>query len=252
MKQDKEAFKVFVTDDYDRFKMLTDNRDLNEAHVHRLADSFRTNHLVCPIIVNDSYQVIDGQHRLAASKKTGKPVYYMVIPNYGIEQVRILNTNQKNWTKLDYLEMYAAQGVPAYVELKRFMNDFPEFGIKSSERIVSLRSSASNSDRGAKNITMKKFELGKLQIPNITKSYIYARKLMEFKPFYTHFYNGTFVSAMIPLFSNKLYDHKEMIHKLGTCPIKLTDCINIEAYRMLIEDIYNYRRREAKVSFKYA
>jgi hypothetical protein len=40
--------------------------------------------------------------------------------------------------------------------------------------------------------------------------------------------------------------------KLGVCPKKLQDCLNVEAYRMLLEDIYNHKRqKDNKVSFRY-
>jgi hypothetical protein len=43
-----------------------------------------------------------------------------------------------------------------------------------------------------------------------------------------------------------------MLHKLSVAPIKLQDCLNVEAYKMLLEDIYNHKRqKENKVSFRY-
>jgi len=250
--KDSEVFKVLMTHDYDKFKIMDNNREVNLLHVKRLIESFREKHLVCPIIVNDKFYVIDGQHRLMASKETGLPIYYIIIPSYGIEDVRILNTNQKNWTKADYLEMYCYQEVDAYLELKKFMSDFPEFGMRSAERIVTLKlTNQTTGNIQGQRAAMKSFEEGKLKIPNITKSYIYARKIMDFKPFYNGFHKSTFVSAVMPLFASKVYDHKEMMHKLSTCPVRLIDCLNIESYRMLLEEIYNHRRREGKVSFRY-
>lgn len=101
---------------------------------------------------------------------------------------------------------------------------------------------------------MKDFEEGKLKIPDIKKSYVIAKKIMDYKPFYENFYRGTFVSALVPLISkSEPYNHKEMIHKLSVCPIRLKDCNTVENYRSLLEDIYNYKRqKETKVSFKYA
>lgn len=250
--KDSEVFKVLMTHDYDKFKIMDNNREVNLLHVKRLIESFREKHLVCPIIVNDKFYVIDGQHRLMASRETCLPIYYIIVPSYGIEDVRILNTNQKNWTKSDYLEMYCKQEVPAYLELKKFMDDFPDFGMQSAERIVTLKqNNATYGKVQGHKAMMKSFEEGKLKVPNITKSYIYARKIMDFKPFYPGFHKGTFVSAVMPLFTSKVYDHKEMMHKLSTCPVRLIDCLNIESYRMLLEEIYNHRRREGKVSFRY-
>lgn len=99
---------------------------------------------------------------------------------------------------------------------------------------------------------MKDFQEGKLIIPNLGLSYKNARKVMEFKDHYDGFSRGAFVSAVLPLFKSKNYDHKEMIYKLGVAPKKLTHCQNIVQYRMLLEDIYNWKRqKENKVSFRY-
>jgi hypothetical protein len=252
-KKAEAVYTVYRTTNYDLFKVMPDNRNLNLLHVKRLIESFNSRQLVCPLIVNEHYEVIDGQHRLQASKETGLPVYFIVIPGYGIEEVQVLNTNQKNWTKIDFLNMFCSEGKRAYLELKKFMDDFPEFGIQSAERLVRLTSTGRKTGSvGGHKAAMKDFEEGKLQIPNITKSYILARKVMDFKPFYNGFHRGVFVSSVMPLFSSKHYNHKEMIHKLSTCPIKMTDCGTVDAYKMLLEDIYNYKRqKENKVSFRY-
>lgn len=244
---------VLMTYDYSLFKKLKDNREENMLHIKRLVSSFNEQHLVTPIIVNQNMQIIDGQHRLAAAFETGKPVYYIVVNGYGINEVTRLNTNQKNWTKIDYLNMYVSEGYKNYIELNKFMSEFPDFGIQSSERLITLKANGHSQTRiDGKKAAMKDFEEGKLTIPNITLSYILARKIMDFKPFYKNFHRGTFVSSMMPLLQNKLYSHKEMIDKLKVSPILLRNCQTVDAYRMLIEDIYNWKRqKENKVSFRH-
>ncbi len=251
-KTESPAYQVYKTKDYSRFKLMSDNRNLNLIHLKRLVESFKQKHLISPIIVNEKMEVIDGQHRLEASKETGLNVYYIVIPGYSINEVQILNTNQKNWTKVDFLNMYCDAGERAYLQFKKFMNDFPDFQIQASERILTFGGKGVNGIIGGIKVKMKDFEEGKLVIPNLQKSYLHARKLSDIKPHFASYNRGTFVSAMLPLFESKKYLHKEMLHKLSNCPIKLTDCNTVEAYRMLVEDIYNYKRqKETKVSFRY-
>lgn len=246
---------VYKTHNYDLFKLMGDNRDINLLHVKRLVQSFEHEHLICPIIVNEKMQVIDGQHRLKASMETGLPVYYIVLPGYGIQQVQVLNTNQKNWNRMDFLTMYCEQGKPAYLELRKFMQEFPDFGINAAMCLIKMKSSGRNQGTmDGKKVHIKDFEEGKLTIPHITKSYIYARKVLEFKEYYKEYYRSAFVSALIPLFSSKSYNHKEMLHKLKNCPadLRIRDAKKVVGYRTQLEDIYNYKRqRENKVSFKY-
>jgi hypothetical protein len=251
---DQPVNMVYITTKYDQFKILNDNREVNPVHVRRLVDSFNEMHLVCPIIVNEKMEVIDGQHRLQASIETGRPIFYIQVPGYGIKEVQRLNANQKNWTKADFLEMYCSQGKKPYLEFRAFMNEFPELSFQAVERILSGLASAGGKQTtiAGKKVSMNDFQEGKLIIPNPGLSLKNARKIMEFKDFYDGFSRGTFVSAVLPLFKSKNYDHREMIYKLGVAPIKLTHCQNVSQYRLLLENIYNWKRqKDNKVSFRY-
>jgi hypothetical protein len=251
--EDEEVYSVYLTTDYNKFKLMPDNRNLNLMHVKRLVNSFKQKHLISPIVVNERMEVIDGQHRLRASKETGKPVYYILIPGYGIDEVQVLNTNQKNWLKIDYLHSYCSEGRKEYLEFKEFMDRFPDFGIQVSERILTGHMSRKSGMIEGKKAHMKDFEEGKLNIPSLSQSYSTARKVMDYKEFFTDFHRGTFVSALLTIFKSKNYDHKEMLHKLSVCPIKLQVCPNVESYKLLLESIYNHKRnKENKVSFRYA
>jgi hypothetical protein len=249
------SHEVLMTFNYDLFKIMGENRNVNLSHVARLIDSYKQKHLISPIIVNEKYEIIDGQHRFTAAIETGLPVYYIKIAGYGIKEVQLLNTNQKNWIKIDYLNSYCSQNMKPYLQFKEFMVRFPDFQIQASERILTLITGSSNDKKMKNGIrkTIKSFEEGELFIPDLHKSYMIAKKIMDFKPFFDGFSRGTFVSAIIPLILNtKVYDHKEMIHKLTTCPIKLVPCLDVMDYRTMLEDIYNYKRqKENKVSFKY-
>lgn len=250
---DQPVNMVYITTNYEQFKILTDNRDINSLHVKRLVESFNEMHLVSPIIVNEKMEVIDGQHRLQASKETGVPVYFIMVLGYGIKEVQRLNANQKNWTKLDFLEMYCAQGKKAYVEFRDFMEQFPELSFQACERILTGYSKGTRSGHvNGQSMQMMDFQEGKLVIPNPGLSFKNAKKVMDFKEYYDGFSRGSFVSAVLPLFKSKVYDHKEMIYKLGKAPIKMTHCQNVAQYRLLLEDIYNWKRqKENKVSFRH-
>jgi hypothetical protein len=104
---------------------------------------------------------------------------------------------------------------------------------------------------GSLNMKMKDFEEGKLTIPNLSISYTYARMILEFEPYYKEFHRGIFTSCMLPMFKSKVYNHREMIYKLSVAPIRLMNCATVSAYRLLLEDIYNWKRqKESKVSFR--
>ena len=107
----KEIGTVYRTEDLSVFKPLIGNRNVKEGRKQALVESIDKNgYIPNPIIVNEKYQVIDGQGRLAACQELGKPIDYMIVPNIGISECMILNMNAKNWLTIDYIESYAKQG----------------------------------------------------------------------------------------------------------------------------------------------
>ena len=71
--------EVYFTNDLERFVTMNGNRCVNPRHVDRIAESQKVNGvLMNPIIVNSLWEVVDGQHRLEASRKNELGVYYII------------------------------------------------------------------------------------------------------------------------------------------------------------------------------
>ena len=245
---DQQALAVRKTTNYDQFKRMPGNREINKVHLNRLIKSFSKNHFISPIIVNEHKQVIDGEHRLLASKKTGRPVYYITIPGYGTDAMQVLNTNTSVWNKNDYLNHYCEMGVQPYLDMRDFMEDFPDFSLGAVEALLSDRAGGHGS---AKEDSRKHFQEGRFKIKNIIEATENARKIQQFKRYYVGYNRTVFVRAMITMFKTSNYNHGEMISKLSLSPTKMVDCTCVNQYKLLLEDIYNFRRRN-KVNLRYA
>lgn len=74
--------QVNQTNDYNLFKSLKGNRNVNKLHVQRLKESFKGDYLMSPIIVNQNYEIIDGQHRFNAAKDLSLPVNFIICNDY--------------------------------------------------------------------------------------------------------------------------------------------------------------------------
>lgn len=248
----KHSNQVQTTSDYSKFKTLFGNRKPNALHVKRLCKSFEKNYLFSPILINEHYQIIDGQHRFLAAKELGLPINYIVVNGYGLNEVQVLNTNSSNWDKYDYLKAYCDLGVIPYLQMNKFMQDFPDFKIGVAEQILTNTTNGVNNRSAVfeKKGRVKNFEEGKFSIPDLKASYDNAEKLLMFKPYFSSFNEPKFVSAMIGILKNQNYNHAEMLGKLAHQPLSLQPCKHISQYKLLIEDIYNYRRRE-KVSLRF-
>lgn len=246
------------TNDYNLFKKLDGNRSVNRVHVKRLADNFKTKYLVCPIIVNQDYEVIDGQHRLEAASQLNLPVNFIICNDYGLQEVQLLNSNTSNWKKIDYLNAFCDLGYHEYLKFKVFMDRYPDFSIAASEAILTGLLSGTKSGCIDKSISgnasgkmaVKYFQNGDLEIPDFEASKRLAEKILQVKPYYDGFDRVAFVRAMLGVFRNENYDHDVFIKRLEMQPNVLYHCSNVGQYKQLIEDIFNYRSRN-KVSLKF-
>lgn len=244
--------QVQTTTDYSKFKTLIGNRKPNELHIKRLTNSFKERYLFSPILVNEKMQIIDGQHRFLSAKELNLPINYLIVEGYGLEEVQILNTNSSNWKKEDYLKAYCDLGIEPYLQMRQFMLDFPDFGVAIAEMILTDNTNGANNSKVIDKIEIRMmgFQNGELVITDLSKAYETAEKVLMFKPYYDGYNRATFVRTLITLFKNENYVHADMISKLANNPSALTHCANVTQYKFLLEDIYNFRRRE-KVNLRY-
>ena len=116
--------QVHTTKDYSLFKTLNGNRDVNQLHLTRLKESMKKNHLTTIIMVNEKFEIIDGQHRFLISQELKLPINYIISKNYGLNEVQILNANMKNWTIVDYVNGYCDLGYKDYEIYREFINEY--------------------------------------------------------------------------------------------------------------------------------
>lgn len=105
-----EDVKMESTADYGIFKILDFNRDRERSHIDKVKETLRNeNYLhLHPIIVNKDYEVIDGQHRLAAAQELKLPVYY-IRASVGYNHVISANQVQRKSSLQDVLKFYSVK-----------------------------------------------------------------------------------------------------------------------------------------------
>lgn len=130
-----EELVIKETSNYSIFKKLEGNRDLKS--VNKIIESIeRVGYVINPIIVNENYEVIDGQNRLDALSKLNMPVHYFVVDGIGINEARSLNLGQSNWSTIDFVKSYAASGNESYLMLVSLMDEFK--GLISLQEIYGI------------------------------------------------------------------------------------------------------------------
>lgn len=116
--------QVLKTTKYSMFKRLEGNRDVK--CVKKIIDSInKVGYIPNPIIVNQYYEVIDGQNRLQAAKELNLPVFYYIVKDIGINEARSMNLGRTNWKPIDYIRSYAESGSASYQMLLDLIEKFP-------------------------------------------------------------------------------------------------------------------------------
>lgn len=118
--------QIKSTTNYDQFKVIKGNRNINKRHLTTLTLSIVKENLLefNPIIVNEKMEVIDGQHRLEVAKANKLPIFYMVNPTADIHTVVRQNSVSKQWNLQDYINSFVTLGKENYIYLQEFMDNY--------------------------------------------------------------------------------------------------------------------------------
>jgi hypothetical protein len=233
------SIQVHTTTDYFLFKPVNGNRNKNMLHLNRLKKSISDNYLFTVIIVNENYEIIDGQHRFEAIKELKLPLNYIIMKGYSLREVQILNANSKNWNAEDYLEGYCNLGYKDYMVYRNFKNKY-NFGHNECMSLLS----------NSRDVKLNLFYEGKFKVYNLLEAEKKADLILLTEPYYKNCRRRSYVYAMIALFNNPNFIFSDFLQKLKIQPTALQDCNNQTSYLSLIEEIYNYKSRN-KVNLRY-
>jgi hypothetical protein len=240
LQQDKEVNQVYKTNDYSKFKSKDGNRNLNELHLKRLTESVKQNDLLHanPILINENYEVIDGQHRFNVCTILGKPIYYVMVKGLGLSEIQILNANAKNWKLEDYIDGYCSMGMQEYCYLKALIT-------KSNLGITPLLSMFTHYN----GTSCDDLKNGQLILNFKNRGLIILEWIKDWVKFYQGGDRRSFIYALIHLYNVKGYSHEKMMQKIKYQSTKLVDCTNTKTYLALLEEIYNFKERGEKLRF---
>lgn len=116
------ANKVLETTNYDVFKYKRDNRKIKENQ--KLKEEIKSLGILVPILVNEKYEVIDGQHRLEIARKLKKKVPFIVIKGAGKKEIISINTTSRQWNIEDFINSYAEEGIEEYKRMQVLIRDY--------------------------------------------------------------------------------------------------------------------------------
>ena len=228
---------VHVTTSYDQFKLSEKNR--NVLLTVKQFNAFKEDGVISPIFVNEDMIVIDGQHRLEYAKRTNTPIEYIVIQGLDEDAIVKLNTTQKSWSTLDYVEAYANDGNQNYIDLIKLMKQFNKF------QITIIATIAIDSNYGGRvTASIKDGTLKEINIPKATKVLNSIEKLFKEEPRLKR--SRAIINGTYTLLRNDNFNLNRLIDKLNGLKNKDLESINYElgtakstqAIKALL-DVYN-------------
>ena len=101
--------QINYTTNYNLFTKIIGNREINQQNIQRIQESVEVIGMHTPMMVNNNYGIIDGQHRLQVAKQLKIPISYYINSDFKEENIHELQVSKK-WTALDFAERNASKG----------------------------------------------------------------------------------------------------------------------------------------------
>jgi len=253
---------VSSTTDYGQFKHLPSNRMVNQSNINAITNEIRQRGQQQPIIVNEQYEIIDGQHRLEACKNLKIAVQYIKRKGATIEDVISTNIVGKKWCIEDYIHRFATEGKQDYIDLLEFVQVAKSQGFSTSTAVVIARGVNLNDvyymyddgkirggGGGVKTITAKKLynagngiKLGLFKMPNKDDAHKRLNQIVAFSEW--EFYKKvSFVNAINQCMRIKEMDFNRLLQSARKYQRRFTNEATTENFIQMFEEIYNWRRQ---------
>ena len=237
---------INYSSDYGMFKFLDQNRETMDRHIADLAASIKESGQIHAIVVNDKFEIIDGQNRFKACKLLGIPVMYLQNKTASIKDVILMNNTQVGWKMRDYLRCFSNKKHDNYAEYVD-VNDFMEEYKLNFSITLYLLSDARSDEYGR--VAFKK---GTFKVKNMAKAKKMANVLVKIKAFAPDLVLiMRFCMAYFKLSELDRFDVDTSISQLKKYRRKIDGAISYEDYLQRIKETYNFRLiKRNKISYR--
>ena len=248
--------KIYQTSNYDKFTNFLGNRSVTSVksrhHIEKLMESMKKSYLPQPIIVDENFSVLDGQHRLEAAKKLKLPIYFIKMQSpISIMDIQRVNNVTNKWDTPDYLSSNLA------LEKDKYPVDFHQHPyhlyawFKKRYKFAHRNILEMFYDNYNEKLMNELFRSGDLTIKNLQKAKSLAEYILSFKHLMIQvpYNNRSFVTAFLKVMKHHKFNRKTWIQKVELNSRRLVKCTTVLDYRAVICDVYNWNNRTGKIKF---
>ena len=242
--------EVMYSQDYDKFSILEQNRVVNDKHVNELVVSIQNNGQLTPIIVNEKFEIIDGQHRFDACKILKQSVMYLISYKTSINEVILMNNTQKSWKLPDYLRCFSDNqwhNHETYQKVDKFMR---EHDLKLTTCIVLLSEGTGSGGSTGTALTgqgLVSFRKGTYKIGNLARAQAIAKILSEIKSFAPDLVGSDrFCRSYCKLSLEPKWDHDSAVYQIKKYRRKYDGASSKEEALQGLLAVYNYNQLKSK------
>lgn len=242
--KDNVIGKIYQTEDYDKFKRLRGNRD--KKSVKKILKSINdVGYVLSPILVNEKFEVIDGQNRLDALRIAEMPVAYIMQEGIGIKECRALNTSQTNWTTEQFIASYAENEYADYKRLFLLIKDFKkQFGL---DGILFMACPKMIPDKGGVSYTKirngefklsdERYEIARRRLTSsISFGFVDLKSKHEMA-------SRSYWGAIAYAYEHQEVNVRELAQKLFENPLDIISTSGVVDQLRCFDDIYNKNKR---------
>lgn len=232
--------KIETTKEYAKFKLMGGNRAVDYNHVKRLKREMEYNPTMlqaAPILVNENFFVVDGQHRLKAAEELQLPVSYIVRKGITIEAARHMNVTQKRWTLMDFAKSYAEGGNMDYVTFIRTAEAYTNIAPGIVMKYLA---------GGYKNDVSVTFRRGEFKIDDRDQAIEYLKRLDEISSLTKAKINTPMAMALLQLFKSEgagEFEWSKFLKKLTLhegARTLFNPASTVRSCLRSVEDVYNF------------
>lgn len=223
--------EIIWTDEYDAFNLYEMNRDIDKNYVvNKIKKSLLEQGWLpdFPMLVDEDFNIIDGQHRFIAAKELGIKIPVKISKAFTDQQMIVINNATKRWTDKDFIAYRAKKGDVSARKLTTLCNRY-NLTVRAAMRAASLYTKCS-----IREAVLPDFDFNKAE--KIVEQILEICEVIKEK-------SGRLMESLSTFVKHPDYDHERMLNKLSNQLDRFHKCNTVGAYLELFENIYNYQSK---------